>query len=596
MTLMDRDFREIDRQFAAFICRLAGSTDPGLHRAALLVSRAVGEGHVCIDLTNAGPDGWWAGLWDHPVVGPPGTFTPLVLDGSGRLYLHRYWRYEHDLAAAILDRAARSVPLDEPLLREGLERLFSGSPGGEPDWQRVAAVAAVRCGFAVVSGGPGTGKTSTVVKILGLLMEQASGTPLAIALAAPTGKAAVRLQDAIRSARERLDLPEEVRERIPVDVVTLHRLLGAGGRSGIFRHHRENPLPFEVVVVDEASMVALPLMARLMAALKPSCRLILLGDRDQLASVEAGAVLGDICDTGRAHLFSPSFGHLVERVADMELPATRDEPLADSLVILRKSYRFAPDSGIAAASRLICAGKGEEAFAAIRGDRSGSLVWRDAPAPHELSEALGPLVMDGFAPYLRAGSPLEALALFDRFRILCAVRHGPYGVEEANRTVEAVLGRAGLIDPKERWYRGRPVMVTANDYQLRLFNGDIGIVIPDPDGTPKVHFPSPDGGVRQLSPSRLPPHETVFAMTVHKSQGSEFNKVLLILPYGDTEICTRELIYTGLTRSRESVELWGEEKGFLAAVNRRVERQSGLREALWGNGIVSPQRTQWGAE
>jgi exodeoxyribonuclease V alpha subunit len=594
-----------DHHFADFIEREAGPAQQWLRLAVALASNAVGNGSICLNLSDiAGReirvDGLprmlpelselHEGLSGLPVVGSPGEFRPLVLDREGRLYLYRYWKYERDLVQVVREKAALPVgEIDEPCLAAGVARLFPGAPGKEPDWQKVAALAALWSRFSVISGGPGTGKTSTVVKILALLLEQAQGEKLRIALAAPTGKSAARLKESIRAMKAGLDCSEEVRSQIPEDVTTLHRLLGVRAGSVRFKHLRENRLPFSVVIVDEASMVALPLMAKLAVALDDGARVILLGDRDQLASVEAGAALGDICGGGRAEPYSRAFQAFVGRVSGEKLEVTAASDAKafpnDSLTVLKKNYRFAADSGIGGAARAVNAGDGARALVLLKDEGREDIHWQSAPAPDQLKKALSERIVAGYRPYLAAASAAEALRLFDDFRVLTALRQGPYGVAGVNQTVEEILIEKGLIERGNRWYKGRPVMITVNDYNMKLFNGDIGIVLPDPesDGTPRVFFPSPDGGVRKVPPVRLPAHDTVFAMTIHKSQGSEFNRLLMLLPGNDSEALTRELIYTGLTRAKSFVEIWGEEEVFKSAVSRRVERTSGLREALWGD-------------
>jgi len=321
--------REIDQHFADFLCNLAGAENNELNRAARAVINAVGKGHICVRLADIAEQeevGSLASLLRATkVVGSPGQFTPLVLDENDRLYLYRYWKYEQELAKMLRERAAGRPDVDIPMLRHGMDRIFGEKEEKDTDWQRVAAAAAVRSRFCVVSGGPGTGKTSTVVKIIALLIEQAKEESLRVALAAPTGKAAARLKESIRGAKGGLGIATEIIDLIPDDVSTLHRLLGVIPGSCRFRFNRTNQLPFDVVVVDEASMVALPLMAKLVDALLPRARLILLGDRDQLSSVEAGAVLGDICDTGNAHRFSPDFCRYVREVTEDSLEPGGEE-------------------------------------------------------------------------------------------------------------------------------------------------------------------------------------------------------------------------------------------------------------------------------
>lgn len=603
-------FTALDRHFARLMLRLAGGDDSELALAAALVSRKTGMGDICLDLRMAGgkpldddedaargivlPDGerWIQKLRASDVVGASGEYRPLILDGKGRLYLYRYWQYETRLAGSIMKRAA-DVPgeVNAALLKEGIERMFPKAGGG-PDWQRIAAAAAVMRRFCVISGGPGTGKTSTVVKILALLIEQAleNGAPPAIMLAAPTGKAAARLRESCKAALATLRCSDDVKSHIPDSASTLHRLLGAVPGSPYFRKNADNPLACDVLVIDECSMADLPLLAKTFEAAPDCSRILLLGDKDQLSSVEAGAVLGDICDTGNEHGYSRRFISMAAETAGQAIDSSeaRDDepPVADSRVILRKSFRFAGESGIGVVSAAVRDGDAERAIDALACGRYKDIAFVDMARrnPTEFGSVLATRIIDGFAPYCASRSPEDAFARFSSFSILCARRQGPHGVEGMNALVEDILRRKGLVDPAGVWYSHRPIMVLENDYNLELFNGDVGIVLPDAShgSAPRVWFPSKDGAFRNLPISRLPAHETVFAMTVHKSQGSEFNTVLVMLSDRFSPVMSRELLYTAITRARTGVEIWASEAVLRTVIENPVRRQSGLRDRLWG--------------
>ncbi len=590
---------DLERHVAGFVGRCAGDPRPETALAAALASRAVATGHVCLrlddplagldaapeDLPLPDPAAWARALAGSPAVGRPGEFRPLVLDGAGRLYLYRYWRYEHQVARHVAERAARpDLPVDRARARQALDRWFPGGGGTEPDFQRVAAATALLRPFTVISGGPGTGKTFTVVRLLAVLAAQPGGRDLRVALAAPTGKAAARLQEAVREASGVADLGQ-----VPDEAFTLHRLLGLVPGSPRPRRGPDDPLPHDLVVVDEVSMVDVALMAKLLEALRPSARLVLVGDRDQLASVEAGAVLGDLCDTGRDHGIPPDFARRLEELTGESLAgwARPEPPPARSLVVLRRNWRFPADSPVGRATRAINAGRAGEALAVLREARGQGLGFRPAPPPEALDRALEPVVAEHFGPVFRVlagGRPEEAFEAFQRFRILCALRKGPFGVEAVNRTVRALLARQGLVPAEGEWYPGRPVLVTRNDPAMGLFNGDVGLVFADPcaAGSLRVLFPTRDGGYRRVPPLRIAACETVFAMTVHKAQGSEFDRVLLILGDRPSRGFSRELVYTGITRARLGAEVWASEEAFRQAVERRAVRASGLRDALWG--------------
>jgi exodeoxyribonuclease V alpha subunit len=586
---------DLDLRFTQLLGRI-GNGDGPLLLGAALTSQWTSMGHTCLDLARvagtrlgdaeglgiATPalEDWIAALRSSPAVGRPGDFAPLVLDEAGRLYLYRYWAYEREVAeslsARLLDDAAA---VDVPRLRAGLDRLFPGQES--PDWQRIAAAAGVLRQFTVIAGGPGTGKTTTVVRLLALLLEQAAGHPFRIALAAPTGKAAARIQDAIRTAKRELPVDAAVREAIPEEAATLHRLLGWRPGGGGFTHGRENPLDADVLVVDEASMVDLAMMAKLLRAVPGAARLILLGDRDQLASVEAGAVLGDIC--GEASRGSAAFGQrLFEATGHDPGGEGGGPPINDAIVLLRKSYRFGEQSGIGRLAWLVNRGDAAAAFDLLASGDFPDVTWRTVETPRSLAEALAPIATQTF-PAGAAGGPEAALGSLDSVRLLCAHRSGPFGVDAVNRLVEHWLRAEGLIGGERPWYRGRPVLVTCNDYHLQLFNGDVGVALPDAeaDGALRVFFPAAGGSLRRIPPARLPAHETAYATTVHKSQGTEAERVILILPSEASPVLTRELIYTGITRARARVEIWGARPVFEAAVARRLRRSSGLREALW---------------
>jgi exodeoxyribonuclease V alpha subunit len=596
----------LDIHFASFVTRFARGNVPELSLAAALVSSFTRQGHICLDLYSVGgkqllegEDGrepvvcpelndWCGKLRKTAVVGNPGEYQPLILDDRSRLYLFRYWDYQQKLASSIRRRAREDeANIDITLLKERLERLFSSDQTQEINWHRVAAFTALMKRFCVISGGPGTGKTTTIATILALLLEQANPERLRIALAAPTGKAAARLQEAIKRTKDKLPCPDSIKEAITEEASTIHRLLGSIPDSPYFRHNARNTLPVDLVVVDEASMVDLALMSKLIQALPSQARLILLGDKDQLASVEAGAVLGDICDTGTEHSFSRRFCHNLKKATGYKIHTKQNgvdkSGIQDCIVQLQKNYRFGSDSGIGAVSRAVNAGDGDLAVRLLKGGKYGDIRWKQLPQPNTLAPTVKATIMHGYGEYLRASDPFEVFQVFERFRILCGLREGPYGVVTINLLVEQILREEKLIKPHTRWYPGRPVLITRNDYNLRLFNGDMGMVLPDPSANNdlRVFFPPIDGTLRKFHPFRLPEHETAYAMTVHKSQGSEFTKVLLILPDRESPVLTRELIYTSITRAKESVEIWGTENVFRSAVSRCIERTSGLRDALW---------------
>ena len=611
----------LDVHFASAMGRLACTSDPLVLLGAAMASRAPAHGHVCAEIPRLRDtvrpevqreelvslpwpetEGWLEALRRSPLVGrSDGPPAPLVLDGE-RLYLDRYFRYQERLVAALLARVfAPPDEVDLDLLRGGLTRLFTDDRSVTgPNLQALATASAVLRGFSVVSGGPGTGKTTTVVKLLVLLLEQAHARaargegrfPVRIALLAPTGKAAARMTEAIRRNAEGLTAAPEILSAIPSEASTIHRALGTRPDNPTrFRHDRDNPLPFDVVVVDEASMVDLALMTKLIEAVPDHARLVLLGDRDQLASVEAGAVLGDICNVGggKGGLSAPFARSLADLVGD--LPAamvSRSETagIGDATTHLTHTYRFGDDSGIGLLARAINDGDADTTIALLcSGGRDDVALLRPA-SPFDPGDDLRNLVVEGYRDALRERDPAEALKKLEDFRLLCAHRRGPLGVSGMNQAAERWLVERGLLTVDADHYRGRPILVTQNDYQQSLFNGDTGLVLHDPDrGALRAFFPdSRGGGVRSITPGRLPPHETVFAMTVHKSQGSELTHVVVVLPSSPSPVLTRELLYTAVTRARRRVTVVGTEEVIRHAVRERVQRASGVREKLWGWG------------
>jgi exodeoxyribonuclease V alpha subunit len=603
--------RPLDVRFGEAVARwsaLTGEARACVRLAATLACAGLAEQHACIDvgtalaadpLGDAGPypppGAVEQALLDSGVASDGATASgrraPLVLDAH-RLYVARYHDYESRLAAMVAARARRVDPVALPAARARLAQYFppaAGGTAGEIDWQRVAAAMALTRPLTIVTGGPGTGKTTTVTSVLALLVE-AGFEPRRIRLAAPTGKAARRLAESLAASKERLrgiGAEPRVLAAIPDQAVTLHRLLCYSPRDNAFEHTEANPLPVDVVVVDEASMMDLRLAHALFAALPPAARVILLGDKDQLYSVATGMVLGDLCAGLAAHFEQARFSRdSAQRLAALTgddfgaLVGDDVPPLADCLCWLRVSHRFQRRGGIGRLAAGVNAGHIDEVLAAFAAGSGVKLERADAVrAVDGIAGAFVPLL----AAARRGAGPAEVLAALGRFQVLCALRDGPFGVAGLNHAIERALVAGGHADGGSVRYPGQPILVDANDYRLGLFNGDVGVVVATAHGL-RVAFPAEDG-VRLFAPARLPPHGVAYAITIHKSQGSEFDAVAVVLPpdprAGERRLLTRELLYTALTRARERVTVFANRRELRLAVTTPTLRASGLRDRLW---------------
>ena len=598
----------IDLHFSRFISHLSNENDPEIMMAAALASQANGEKHVCLDLASLSGtqlndahetedaircpsiSKWRKKLLNCAAVTRPGGKAPLILDEKDRLYLYRYWRYENILKNEILSRVCSPLfDIDVYQLLDSLKRLFQGDDQNGANQLKIAAFTACLRRFCVITGGPGTGKTTVVAKILALLLEQPCEKSLRIFLAAPTGKSAMRLGESIRQIKRQLHCSADVLDAICDEAKTIHRMLVPLKDSHDFYHGPKNPLPADVVVVDEASMVDIALMTKLIQAVPQSARLILIGDKDQLASVEAGSVLGDICGDSNKNYPTVNWRSILEdmgsgRLASASLKNYIPEKISDCVVKLEKSYRFEESQGIDTLSRAVKNGDENRSLFVLGSNHFMGIERKNIPSASDLIKNIETEIITGYTNYLNAQNPLDALRKFNKFKILCAVRKGMFGVEGINRLTEYCLGKKNFIDFSEEFYTLRPILITENDYENGLFNGDIGIVWKDLENEDQdgyVYFQDGNGSEKRIHPHNLPAHETAFAMTVHKSQGSEFDTVILLLPEKDVPLMTRELLYTGITRAKKEIKIWGNQESFVLGINRSIKRHSGLKDKLW---------------
>ncbi|MCO6539428.1 MAG: exodeoxyribonuclease V subunit alpha [Gilliamella sp.] len=570
----------------------------------LSLSKEVRSGHVCLDLAYLDESTIESQLWlqldspnaqdwkialeqayDSQVVSDGTNLSPLIFI-ENKLYFQRMWLDEQNVAQYFNHTALDKELSYNTDLTTVLNQLFIQNQT-EIDWQKVAVAAALTRKVAIISGGPGTGKTTTVAKILaGILLTNPHAR---IITSAPTGKAASRLTESLSRTIEQLDFAPL---NIKAEAITLHRLLGAKADNRSFKHDKNNPLHVDVLVIDEASMVDLNMMARVIEALPNSARLILLGDKDQLSSVEAGAVFGDLC-TFISHGYSKARAKELSQLTGYDVPACQQTAkITDSICLLQKSYRFNESSGIGLLANAVKAGCSTSVKKLLLDESLSDIQYHALSSQQAYEDVLHDSI-NHYKHYLNVikqnGTDDIALVLskFAEYRLLCAVREGHFGVEGLNKQIELLLAKNKLIylKNKEAWYVGRPIMILRNSASLGLYNGDIGITLKAEHDSSKlrVYFPFADGSIKGFSPFRLPEHETAYAMTIHKSQGSEFDDVNIILPTDNSPLLNRSLLYTAITRAKKTVSIYATEAILLQAIKSQTQRHSGLVSLLQNN-------------
>jgi exodeoxyribonuclease V alpha subunit len=583
---MPTSHNDVHRQFAAYF--KAKEAEPYIY----LLSKRMSEGHICIDLKEVNPEELQAEYTDfnpsqaqlinHPLISDGHSYTPFVLYND-KLYFQRYFVYE----SKIIDKIQLFIHHEQqsrPYYREQLLNqknfigtLFNNTASTDINWQYLAVLSAVLNQFTIITGGPGTGKTTTVAKILSLMYAVNSG--LKVALAAPTGKAANRMSESLKQAHF-LDI--STKETVDkLEPMTIHRLLGTIRDSIYFKHNAENPIPYDLVVIDESSMIDAALFSKLLDAISPTTKIILLGDKDQLASVEAGSLFGDLCIAQeKLNTFSKPTINFFQSFFDSGADLLRHEQISHHLlfehvIVLQHSYRFSSGDGIGKISKAIIENKIEDIQSFF--DNKDDKVTLDP----QYSEAIFKKFIDGYRDYIEETDIRQAFKKLNQLRVLCAIRESSEGVIHINERIEKYLHENKWIRKDTEFYEHRPVMMTKNNYNLGLFNGDIGIVRKDSEGKIKVWFENSEGNLISFLPAAIDAVETVYAMTIHKSQGSEFDQVMIILPKNDElALLTRELLYTAITRAKERVVIQWTLSEIADCATRSVQRGSGITERL----------------
>ncbi len=542
-------FQSLDLHFATFICKSEQTDSFALYLAAAMASYSSRSGHICFEIGKSElPDipfipeskAWIKELSNFNCIGSPkdSESKMMIIDNKGRLYLNRYFNYEKELISFI--RSREDSKIKRTYSEVNIDKLFP-SLNSKEDKQKTAALKALSQTFLIISGGPGTGKTSTLAKIISLIISNESRSR--IALAAPTGKAAARLEESLSNIFK--DYSDN-----HINVQTVHRLLRPISGTPYFQFNKENHLPFDFVIIDEASMLDIALCAKLISAISEKTVLILTGDKDQLSSVESGAVLGDLC------------GVLKE----------------NNLVELNKNYRFENSKGISTLSQSIRSGEAIKCLEILEDSIFSDVefILNSSSLKKQIEKSFKTGFKD-FRDSLKKQDISEIFNAFNKFRIITALRKGPSGADNINAFCSKLLKANSRNE--SLWFVGRPIMITENSYTQELYNGDIGIAL-NLQNQIKVYFPANNGLFREISPSQLPKHETAFAVTCHKSQGSEYDNILFILPEKDNPLLTREMLYTGITRARKTVSILGQKPILMNSIARKVERSSGIIDAL----------------